>query len=96
MVDITVEGGYTGIRNLSHGIEIYPNPAANGFIQLFATEGIAGVEIYNLTGKRISTQANTDSSSQMQVSLNDVDTGLYMLKVVFSDDSMTSRKIFVK
>ncbi len=95
-VDITVEGGYTGIQNLSHSVDIYPNPVINGFIEINATAGIAGIEIYNLTGKRVMSLLNEGGSRRINVPLKNVEAGVYMLKLRFSDDTMTARKILVR
>ncbi len=96
MVDVTVEGGYSSIRNISHHVEIYPNPVTDGFIRISAGEEIAGVEIYNLTGKQIMSRQIRNRDYHTKIALEDIDPGLYMLKIRFRDDTMTARKILVR
>jgi hypothetical protein len=95
-VSVTVEGGYTGIHILSHSVNIYPNPVTSGFLQLNASEGITGIEIFNLTGKLMYSQLNKDQSSDVLVRLEDLNAGLYTIKISFLDDTMTARKILVR
>lgn len=95
-VDVTVEGGYTGIRDLSHSVNIYPNPVINGFLQITAAEGINSIELYNLTGKLVFSQINKDQGTEMHVRFEDFSSGLYMMKISFRDDTMTARKILVR
>ena len=96
MVDVTVEGGYTGIQSISHNIEIFPNPVENGFFRINSSQEISNLEVYSLTGKMVMSQVSKNEGSVMDVQLSDVHPGMYMLKVRFSDDTGTARKILIK
>jgi hypothetical protein len=96
MVDVTVEGGYTGIRDISHGVDIFPNPATAGFIQISAAEEVAGIKLYNLTGKLIVSHPGDNRNRYIRLDLGDIGPGLYMMKIRFRDNTFTARKVLVK
>lgn len=96
MVDVTVEGGYTGIREIPHRVEVYPNPVTEGFFHILTGEEIKGVEIYNLTGRQIKRRLVREGNARVRIALEDIHPGLYMMKIRFRDDAVTARKILVK
>jgi hypothetical protein len=96
MVDIRVEGGYSGIRDISHGLEIFPNPVTGRVLQITAGEKITGVEVFNLTGKRIYSHVNAPGINRLDLELGGVESGLYMVRISFGDGSLTVRKVLLQ
>jgi len=96
-VAVTVEGGFvSGIESISNKVDIFPNPVENGTFRINSSREISGLEMYNLTGKRILSLHNEYVNNFMLVQLSGVNTGVYMLKLRFSDDSVLARKILVR
>ncbi|HEC43121.1 MAG TPA: T9SS type A sorting domain-containing protein [Bacteroides sp.] len=95
-VSVTVEGGVTSINSLSHLVSIYPNPVKDGILYITSAEDISGIEIYTITGQLMLSRANDGVNSRIDLSLVDINAGLYMLKISFRDDTMTAMKVLVK
>jgi hypothetical protein len=95
-VDVTVEGGYSGIRDISLPVDIFPNPVTDGILQIRAAEDIALIEIYSLTGKLVMSHPGRKGDRYVNLRLDDTQPGVYMMKIRFRDNSFTARKVLVK
>ena len=71
-------------------LEISPNPASD-LIRLRANHSLAGVELFDATGKLVLTRAGSTD----QISVHDLPQGLYQLRVVLSDGSAATERISV-
>ncbi len=76
---------------------IYPNPSqANGTIAIEATETIESVQFFNLLGQLIATQNISNADSKVQIELPNVQRGMYLLQVNFSNHQTSARKIIIE
>lgn len=77
------------------GVKVSPNPA-NDFltINLPENDGVFNATFMSLTGQSI--QSWNNISGQVELSLNDVAAGLYLLRIVHPDGRSLTRKIAVK
>lgn len=85
------EGVNTGI-NQSLGkedIKIYPNPGTDN-IYIETTRNIKRIEIIDVRGK---TLTNTDKH---EISTNELDNGIYILKLMFDNGDIETRKICIQ
>jgi hypothetical protein len=74
--------------------EMYPNPASDMLtIQLPSNSNEATVEFYDYVGRKALTQKITNSSNKIDV--NNLSTGIYILKVL-SDDKIGTQKFIKK
>ena len=75
---------------------VYPNPA-NDYLVVKTNQGITitDVEIYDMTGALVMTQNNLNKFSHQINGINNLTTGLYLVKVT-TDRGIISRKQLVQ
>ncbi|WP_175620948.1 T9SS-dependent M36 family metallopeptidase [Chryseobacterium schmidteae] len=85
-----------GVKNV--GISIYPNPAKNEFYINFPsnTLGKVDVEIYDMSGKLISTENKISPESKKGISTSRLINGTYLVKVKGLGIDTTSKVIIAK
>ena len=88
---ITVEE-YTLVRDLSASIKVYPNPADDKiFIELDEQFATANVEIIDMTGRVVMRRELKTNNGYIVI--NNLESGVYTLRVSLSDKVMTTRII---
>lgn len=75
---------------IENRVAVYPNPASE-YLIVSGLEGSSKVEIYTITGQLVQTE-NFDSETRIKLDLN---TGMYLVKVVNGTQS-TTKKIIIK
>ena len=70
--------------------KVSPNPATN-FISVQSKHKISEVEIYSITGAKLKSDKNSD-----QINVQALKSGVYLLKVIFSDKSTQTTKLIIK
>jgi bacillolysin len=79
----------------SENIKTYPNPVTNGQFTIdYVMKGNAEYEIYDLSGKLVSTKQKLERGKN-NVTLSGVDAGVYLVKISGEGTSVT-KKIIVK
>ncbi len=82
-------GGPLGIKeNTLENISVYPNPVTDKLNIRFPEAGDYGVSLYDLTGREI-IQIQSNSADHIQLDVNALGQGQYVLKVVGNKGSMT-------
>jgi hypothetical protein len=97
-----IDANLPGICDLSvnsingeNDIDIYPNPSKDN-VNIASNEHLKSIEIYDQTGKVISTfDLNNESLKTIQISLFPYNSGVYFLKITLADDRVSQRR-FVK
>ncbi len=88
---------YSSVENLTiqnDGYKIYPNPASEMVNAVSENNAqIKRIEIYCLQGKLIKTTQNIQSNS-IQVNINDLDAGIYLIKIE-SDVNFAIKRLVV-
>lgn len=86
----------TSVRN--NAISIYPNPAKNEFFINFPknTLGKVNVEIYDMSGKLVSTESKISPDSKKAISTDVLANGVYMVKVIGLGIESSSKLIIKK
>jgi len=75
----------------SNALRIYPNPTENSFI--VETELLSKqIAVYNSTGIEIITNSNIESL-QTKIDLSSHPKGIYLIKIIGSDDTISIQKI---
>ncbi|MDD4746315.1 MAG: lamin tail domain-containing protein [Salinivirgaceae bacterium] len=82
--------------NTQENLIIYPNPVANGTVTLQASKTIVNVDIYNVIGQLIITNKFDGSMAKVVMDVNVLNSGLYVAKVVYSDNTSSTRKVQIK
>jgi hypothetical protein len=65
---------------------VFPNPAKN-LITIEANQSITQIKVYNLQGQEIKT------SFENKVHMEEIPNGIYFLKIVFENNTYTTKKI---
>jgi len=73
-------------------LSCFPNPLQGNDLTVKSEIGISKVLIYSLTGVRVK-ELTGDGSAQLQVNLSGVEAGCYVMNVIFSNNTTSSRKL---
>ncbi len=77
-------------------IEIYPNPAHDACCIRSWSRTIHHIELFDSRGKSVkNTGSSPIANGQCELSLDDFPTGVYTLRITFSDQSTAVRKLTV-
>jgi predicted extracellular nuclease len=75
-------------------VRVYPNPVTDGgFLTVETNETIARVEIFDLTGKLVSTQLRGVNAEIGRINLKDLNTGVYILNVYMTNNVTFSTQV---
>ena len=80
-----------GEENRAESIEIYPNPTENQ-ITLISKAKIESIEVFDLLGKRVK-QVQSLNTHQHNVNLQELDNGLYFVKVKVGEVWVTKKLV---
>lgn len=89
--------GQTGIEIVDTdraALSVYPNPVDN-LLNVEATEGIAGIAVYSLSGRRV-IDMECGNEATVAIECGQLGSGIYMLNVTLSDGSRAIEKIIKK
>lgn len=75
--------------------KIYPNPVKNGMFTIENDENNAVFEIYDISGKLIK-PAQKLNKGVNEIYINDVQTGVYLLKVISNGRDTSAKKLIVE
>ncbi len=80
-----------------HEVLIYPNPITENKFYVKSESIIGSIEVLNVIGQSITKlKNNTDVNYNILVRLPNCDKGMYMIKIIFKDNTTVIRKVFVK
>ena len=82
------------IENLSE-VSIYPNPSSTGQITVTNSTLLSGIEIYDVLGKRVKQIAIDSSDSRYNIATNDLNKGVYILRLTTSSGKTESKKLVI-
>jgi hypothetical protein len=90
----------TGISTISIGdsrVHLSPNPASNN-LQVFADQSLhaSDINIYDITGKQISSTKIQPAKEIVNVDINNLSAGLYMLRLTDDKGKMITTRKFTK
>lgn len=81
-------------KDLSHQISIYPNPVKESF-QIDATSDVSQIQLMNNNGQIVLTKQINSNQSEVRVNTEDLNSGIYMVRMTLSDGSSQSVKIII-
>ena len=77
-------------------LKIYPNPCKTNLVNIdFNTKEISEIQLINITGKQIFSKKFISPQNKTQVQLNDVQNGMYLLKVKSTDNKTVVKKFII-
>ncbi len=84
-------------NTVHHDVIIYPNPVEGNIVNIKSPTLIKKIEISNLIGKNIKTETNLDDIfDDISISLNNLESGIYLAKITFEDDKIVIKKLIIK
>lgn len=86
----------SGIDTPGLKVEVYPNPVENNRINISANQDIRSVKILNVLGAVVFNEQYDEGTNNVQLDLNKLNKGLYLLKVEFAKEETYTEKIMVK
>ena len=76
--------------------KVYPNPASSGNIYIDAEGLVSEVSVINLMGQIVDVQKIPIQSESIQLTLNNINTGIYFIKIKTNDNRVGVRKLIIK
>ena len=76
--------------------KMYPNPLSHDNLTVEAEDMIERVEVYNLMGQNVYTQVINQSSDKVEINLNRINAGMYLVNIVFSENQISIQKMVVE
>ena len=77
-------------------IELYPNPITDGHLTIISTEGILSVQILNITGKIVFNQQFQPNTNTVDLELDKLEKGIYLVRIGFPGKETHTEKVMVK
>jgi hypothetical protein len=85
-----------GQDQLAREIELYPNPITEGHLTITSSESILSVQILNITGKIVFTQDFQPNTNTVDLQLDKLEKGIYLVRIGFSGKEIHTEKVMVK
>jgi len=83
-------------KPLETSIKVYPNPTAN-YLKISSSEiSIDEVKVYNSNGAQVKSVDVNENSINIQIDLNSLNRGMYLIQIVGSDGEMFTKRIIKK
>lgn len=74
----------------------YPNPVSGASFNVKATDVIYSVEVYNIIGQSVYTAINNEARGEMKINSSKMESGMYTIRIHFSDGTSILKKIVVR
>ena len=96
-ITITLKSATLGLDVIksSNVVSIYPNPSSTGRITVTNSTLLSGIEIYDVLGKRVKQILIDTAESKHHISLNDLNKGVYILRLTTPSGNTESKKLII-
>ncbi|MFC2086387.1 lamin tail domain-containing protein [Bacteroidota bacterium] len=74
----------------------FPNPVTDNYFTIKATEIITSVEIVNMIGQSVYLEVNSDVRGDIEIELDQVNEGMYLVFVNLADNQTVVKKLLLK
>jgi hypothetical protein len=85
-----------GQDNPAREIEMYPNPVTEGRLTISSTDNIQSVQILNITGKIVFSQEYQPDTNTVDLELDKLEKGIYLVRVSFEGKETHTEKVMIK
>lgn len=83
-------GTNVGVEEINkHQLQVFPNPA-NEYIQLYSEAEMQNISLFSIDGKLI--QNITNANNTNMISINELNSGIYFVQVVYQDGSVSTQR----
>ncbi len=77
-------------------VKIYPNPCKNNKVTVdYALKEISEIRLNNITGKQVYLKEYKFPVSKIQLQLNDIPNGIYLIQISTTDNKRTVKKLMI-
>jgi hypothetical protein len=76
-------------------LKIYPNPVIDGTISITSDNEIERIEILSIVGQVVYTQ-ELEPSNSVRLNIDQIQSGIYLIKVTYVDNTSDTKRIWVK
>lgn len=96
--DCSCDPNYVSTQHIAQNdFKIYPNPAtANRNIMIEAEAPIQTIQILNVLGQVVLTEEINNVNVRTELALPNINTGIYLMNIRFTDNTTTTRKLMIK
>jgi hypothetical protein len=77
-------------------VSVYPNPVVDNKINIIASQNIKSIKILTIVGSVIFDEKYEAGITSVEINLDKVSKGLYLLKLEFDKDKIYTEKIMIK
>jgi len=77
-------------------VELYPNPITEGRLTITASDNIYSVQILNITGKVVFNQEYDSSTNRVDLELDKLEKGIYLVRINFPGKISRTEKVMIK
>ena len=77
-------------------VSVYPNPVINNQINVTTNRDIQSIKILTIVGSVVLDREYEAGTTNIQLDLNKLSKGLYLLKIKFDEENTYTEKIMVK
>ncbi|MBN2273350.1 MAG: T9SS type A sorting domain-containing protein [Bacteroidales bacterium] len=77
-------------------VSVYPNPVHDGKINIITSQHIKSIKLLTIVGSVVFDEEYVAGITSVQLDLDKLNKGLYLLKVEFSKENIYTEKIMVK
>jgi hypothetical protein len=85
-----------GQDQMVRDIELYPNPVTDGRLTITSSESIQSVQILNITGKIVFNQEFQPNTNTVDLELDKLEKGIYLVRIGFIGKETHTEKVMVK
>jgi hypothetical protein len=90
------ENYFIGFDNKSEvNVVLYPNPVTNANVTINSEKEIQRIEVLNILGEQILSQKPIPSTS-IKLEFNNLKSGIYIVKITFTDNTSSAKRLWVK
>jgi hypothetical protein len=95
-LEVKSENYSLGLESKSEvDVVVYPNPVTNANVTITSEKEIQKIDILNILGEQILSQKPIPSNS-IKLVFDDLKSGIYIIKITFTDNTSSAKRIWVK
>ena len=77
-------------------VTLYPNPVSDGTLMVTAEKEMKKLEILNIVGEKVLSDVEPEPVTSVRLDVNILKSGIYLIKITFTDNTSNTKRIWVK
>ncbi|QIA09562.1 T9SS type A sorting domain-containing protein [Draconibacterium halophilum] len=91
--------GFTTFQNekdTTKDVKVYPNPCKNNKVTIdYSSKDISEIRLTNITGKQVYLKEYDFPTPKIQLQLNEIPNGIYLIQITTTDNKRTVKKLMI-